>query len=61
MSREYPDIGSAVAALAAANRKADKGGELIVPRRVLIALEKKYKSSLTINELCGIYVKEYYH
>ena len=38
----------------------DEGGELVVPRRILLMLERKYQSRLSIEELCEIYIKEYY-
>lgn len=38
----------------------DEGGELVVPRRILSMLERKYQSRLSIEELCEIYIKEYY-
>lgn len=38
----------------------DEGGELVVPRRILLMLEKKYQSKLSIDKLCEIYIREYY-
>ena len=38
----------------------DEGGELVVPRRILLMLGRKYQSRLSIEELCEIYIKEYY-
>ena len=38
----------------------DEGGELVVPRRILSMLERKYQSRLSIEELCEMYIKEYY-
>ena len=38
----------------------DEGGELVVPRRILSMLERKYQSRFSIEELCEIYIKEYY-
>ena len=38
----------------------DEGGELVVPRRILLMLERKYQSRLSIEELCEIYIREYY-
>lgn len=56
----YPDIRSAVRALAAMDREHDKGGELTVPRRIMQMMEKKYMSGLSVKELCCIYIDEYY-
>lgn len=41
-------------------RRKDEGGELVVPRRILLMLERKYQSRLSIEELCEIVIKEYY-
>jgi len=60
MSQTYPDIASAIAVLAKEDRRKDEGGELVVPRRILLMLERKYQSSLPIEELCEIYIREYY-
>ena len=60
MSQTYPDIASAIAVLAKEDRRKDEGGELVVPRRILLMLERKYQSRLSIEELCEIYIKEYY-
>ena len=38
----------------------DEGGELVVPRRILSMLERKYQSRLSIDKLCEIYIREYY-
>ena len=38
----------------------DEGGELVVPRRILLMPERLYQSRLSIEELCEIYIKEYY-
>ena len=38
----------------------DEGGELVVPRRILLMLERKYQSRLSIDKLCEIYIREYY-
>ncbi|MBQ9152659.1 MAG: hypothetical protein IJ130_02455 [Solobacterium sp.] len=56
----YPDIQSAVRALALANRENDQGGELIVPRRIMRMMENKYQSSLPMDELCRLYIDAYY-
>ncbi len=60
MSQACPDIASAIAVLAKEDRRKDEGGELVVPRRILLMLERKYQSRLSIEELCEIYIREYY-
>ena len=56
----YPDIQSAIKALADINRPRDMGGELMVPRRIMHMMENKYKSGLSAKEMCEIYINEYY-
>lgn len=56
----YPDIESAIRALADFSRPLDKGGELTLPRRAMTILEKKYKSGLSMEEMSNIYLREYY-
>lgn len=56
----YPDIKDAVRALALADRVNDKGGELIVPRRIISMMERKYQSGVSVCELCCLYVRTYY-
>lgn len=56
----YPDIESAIRALADLSKPRDKGGELTLPRRAMTILEKKYKSGLSMEEMCRIYLSEYY-
>ena len=56
----YPDIESAIRALANSSKPKDKGGELTLPRRAMTILEKKYKSGLSMEEMCNIYLNEYY-
>lgn len=56
----YPDIQSAIGALADIDRSRDKGGELTVPRRIMQMMEKKYQSGLSVKEMCSIYIEEYY-
>lgn len=56
----YLDIEKAIKALADIDRRADKGGDLTVPRRIIEMMEKKYCSGLSPNELCRIYIDEYY-
>jgi hypothetical protein len=60
MSQACPDIASAIVVLAKEDRRKDEGGELVVPRRILLMLERKYQSRLSIEELCEIYIEEYY-
>ncbi len=55
----YPDIREAVKALAANDRTRDKGGEVVVPRRIIKMMEKKYQSGLPLHELGCIYLREY--
>ena len=38
----------------------DEGGELVVPRRILLMPERLYQSRLSIDKLCEIYIREYY-
>jgi len=59
-SFSYPEIESAIRALAAVDWPRDKGGELIVPRRIMSMMEKKYQSGLSVKEMCDIYVDAYY-
>ena len=56
----YPDIQSAIKSLADMDRPNDKGGELTVPRRVMMMMEKKYHSGLTVREMCELYIRSYY-
>jgi len=57
---DYSDIGSAIKALADYNRTRDLGGELIVPRRIISMMEEKYHSNLSLEELCKIYIDDYF-
>ena len=57
---DCPSIDSAIEALAARNRSRDPGGELTVPRRILGMMEEKYKSGLSLRELCRMYIDAYY-
>jgi hypothetical protein len=54
-----PTIEETVKKLAQENKKHDLGGEVIVPRRIIKFLEKKYQSNIPLNELCNIYINEY--
>ncbi len=56
----YPDIESAIKALADIDRQHDMRGELIVPRRIMHMMEKKYMSGLSTKEMCSIYIDEYF-
>ena len=56
----YPDIELAIRALADYSKPLDKGGELTLPRRAMTILEKKYRSGLSMEEMCRIYLNEYY-
>ena len=58
---DYPDIESAIKALAEYSRPMDKGGELTLPRRAMEILEKKYRSGLSMEEMCKIYLSAYYN
>ena len=40
MSQTCSDIASAIAVLAKEDRRKDEGGELVVPRRILLMLER---------------------
>lgn len=59
---DCPDIQSAIKALARdfRNRDADKRGDLVVPRRIMLMMEKKYNSGLSVGEMCSIYISEFY-
>ena len=41
------------------NKIHDAGGEVVVPRRIIKILEKKYGSQKSLSYLCGIYLDEY--
>jgi len=56
----YPDIGSAIRALADMDRPRDKGGELTVPRRIMAMMERKYQSGLSTEEMCERYIRAYF-
>ena len=56
----YQRIELAIAALALEDRKRDKGeGDMDVPRRVFAMMEEKYKSGLSMEKMCELYVKSY--
>ena len=52
-------IEEAITKLARENKRNDAGGEVIVPRRIISILEKKYESKKSLGYLCGIYLEEY--
>jgi len=56
----YPDIETAISALADLDRPHDMGGELTVPRRIMNIMEKKYQSGMTTGEMCIRYIKDYF-
>ena len=56
---DMPTIEEAITKLAQENKGHDAGGEVIVPRRIIIILEKKYESKKDLGYLCGIYLEEY--
>ena len=56
---DLPTIEEAITKLAQENKQYDAGGELIVPHRIIIFLEKKYQSNKSMSELCQIYINEY--
>lgn len=56
---DMPTIEEAIIKLAQENKRHDAGGEVIVPRRIITILEKKYESKKGLGYLCGIYLEEY--
>lgn len=54
-----PTIEEAITKLAHENKRNDAGGEVIVPRRIISILEKKYESKKSMGYLCGVYLEEY--
>ena len=56
---DMPTIEEAITKLAHENKRNDAGGEVIVPRRIIRILEKKYESKQGLAYLCGIYLEEY--
>lgn len=53
------DIHQAIERLAMREKPLDRGGEVTVPRRLLIMLEKGYQSGLSVEELCQEYLADY--
>lgn len=56
---DYPTIEEAIVALANYEKQYDEGGEIVLPRRIIKMMEKKYQSGIPLTELCKIYVKAY--
>ena len=56
----YPDLETAIGALADLDRPYDMGGELTVPRRIMNIMEKKYQSGLSTKEMCIRYIEDYF-
>lgn len=56
----YPDIETAIGALADLDRPYDMGGELTVPRRIMNIMERKYQSGLSTKEMCIRYIEDYF-
>jgi len=55
----YPTIKEAIKQLAIRNKELDKGGDMIVPRRIILMMEDKYQSGIKPEELYKIYIKYY--
>ena len=56
---DLPTIEDAIKHLAQENKQFDRGGEVTVPRRIIIIFEKKYKSQKPLSQLCRVYLDEY--
>ena len=56
---DLPTIEEAIRELAQEQKKYDVGGEVVVPRRIITILEKKYQSNRPMSELCRIYLETY--
>lgn len=52
-------IEEAIENLAKRNKRLDKGGDVMVPRRIILMIKDKYKSDKNIDELCNIYLDYY--
>ena len=50
-----PTLEEAITAIAKEDQKLDKGGDLIVPRRVLKLLQKKYQTDVSLEDLSCLY------
>lgn len=57
---ECGSIEAAIAKLAGREKTIDRGGEVIVPRRLILMLKKRYRSDLPIEELCKEYLSAYF-
>jgi len=55
----YPTIKEAIKQLAIKNKQLDKGGDMIVPRRIILMMEEKYQSGIKAEELYKMYIKSY--
>lgn len=55
----FPTIQEAITKLAEYESKFDEGGEIVVPRRIIKMMEKKYNSGIPLSELCVVYINEY--
>lgn len=54
-----PTIEEVIIKMAKDNKKNDQKGDLIIPRRIIIMLDKKYNSGKSLSELCKLYTDEY--
>ncbi|MBR2614327.1 MAG: hypothetical protein IKC71_01865 [Clostridia bacterium] len=60
-AKEYDkeSIEDAIIALSKEYKKYDSKGELLVPRRIIKILDKKYRSGKSLAYLCNVYVNEH--
>ena len=56
---DLPTIEEAITKIAKEDKNHDAGGEMIVPRRIILILEQKYQSKKPLSELCQVYINEY--
>lgn len=56
---EFSSVEKAIIKIAQDNKKHDKGGEVVVPRRIIKFLAKRYKCEQPISQLCQVYLDEY--
>lgn len=54
-----PTIEEVIIKMAKERKKLDAMGDVIVPRRIILMLNKKYNSNKTLEELCNLYINEY--
>jgi len=54
-----PSIEETVMTLAKQDKEYGKGGEMIVPRRIITLLMKKYPTAKSLSDLCCLYTKTY--